>query len=271
MTQDPGLRTPDPGPRTQGSLDLLFVGSGNAFAEVGCWSGFLLNERYLFDAPPSALYGLKHGGANLDSLDVVLISHFHGDHFFGLPFLFLEYAYAGGGPGRTSRRTRDLTIVGPPGVEEKAESLLALGYPNMLSRDLGFARRYVEIEPGRGVEAAGLRIEAARMNHAMESLPLCLGYRVECGGRRLAYTGDTAWTDSLLDLGHNVDVFVSDCTYPSGFDRPEHLSLDEIAVLRGKLDERTPIILTHLGHDRRPVDLPRTYRAADFARFVIGT
>src|SRR5215211_8065236 len=93
---------------TRAGLNLLFIGSSNAFAETGCWSGFLLNDRFLFDAPPSALYGLKHAGASLDALDVILISHFHGDHFFGLPFLLLENAYATGEFGRTSPRTRDL-------------------------------------------------------------------------------------------------------------------------------------------------------------------
>ena len=262
MTQHSALNT-------QHSLDLLFIGSGNAFADARCWSGFLLNGRYLFDAPPSALYGLKRGGADLDAIDVVLISHFHGDHFFGLPFLLLEYAYAGGSGTRATRRSRDLTIVGPPGVEEKMETLTGLGYPSLRRRELSFRRRYVEIEPGRAVEAAGLRIEAERMNHALDSLPLCLGFRVETAGRRLAYTGDTAWTDALLALGDGAEVFVADCNYPSGFNRPEHLSLDEIGVLRGKLDERTAIILTHLGHERVPVELPRTYRAEDLSRFIV--
>jgi len=251
---------------TQHSLDLLFIGSGNAFAPASCWSGFLLNERYLFDAPPSALYALKQANADLDKLDVILLSHFHGDHFFGLPFLLLEYAYPGAAGVRASRRTRDLTIVGPPGVAEKVEALIALAYPNLLTRDLGFARRYVEIEPGRSAEAAGLRIEALQMNHAIDTFPLSLGYRVETGGRRAAYTGDTAWTDALVELGHGAEVFVTDCNYPSGFNNPEHLSLDEIAVLRDKLDEQTTIICTHLGHDQEP-DLPRTVRAYDLARF----
>jgi ribonuclease BN (tRNA processing enzyme) len=250
------------------SLDLLFVGSSNAFAETGCWSGFLLNERYLFDAPPSALYGLKRGGADMNALDVILVSHFHGDHFFGLPFLLLDYAYPSGGARGTQRRTRDLWIVGPPGIEEKTETLTALGYPNLPHRDLGFKRRYVEMEPGCAKEVAGLRLQAEKMNHAVESLPLCLGYRAECGGRRLAYTGDTAWTESLLTLGDGVDVFVTDCTYASGFNQPEHLSLDEIGVLRHKLPEQTSIILTHLGHDKQPLHLPNTHRASDFARFT---
>lgn len=249
------------------SLDLLFIGSGNAFADARCWSGFLLNGRYLFDAPPSALYGLKRGNADLDALDVILLSHFHGDHFFGMPFLFLEYAYPGGDGVRAGRRTRDLTIVGPPGVEEKVESLTALAYPNLVSADLGFRRRYVELEPGGAVEVAGLRVEAEKMNHAIGTFPLCLGFRVELAGRRLAYTGDTAWTDALLALGDRADVFVTDCNYPDGEDRPEHLSLDDVARLREKLDERTTIILTHLGHERQPTGLPRTVRADDGMRF----
>lgn len=254
-------------PSTQHSLDLLFVGSGNAFADARCWSGFLLNGRYLFDAPPSALYGLKRGNADLDALDVILLSHFHGDHFFGMPFLLLEYAYPGGDGVRAGKRTRDLTIVGPPGVEEKVESLTALAYPSLAMAALGFRRRYVEMEPGRAVEVAGLHIEAEKMNHAIDTFPLCLGFRVELAGRRLAYTGDTAWTDALLSLGDRADVFVTDCNYPTGEGRPEHLSLDEIAILREKLDERTTIILTHLGHERQPAGLPRTVRAVDGARF----
>src|SRR5215208_6177821 len=98
-------------------LDLLFIGAGNAFADARCWSGFLLNGRYLFDAPPSALYALKRGNADLDALDVILVSHFHGDHFFGLPFLLLEYAY----PGvvvRAGKRNRPPWLVGPPAAGE---------------------------------------------------------------------------------------------------------------------------------------------------------
>jgi ribonuclease BN (tRNA processing enzyme) len=258
---------PAPGPHAT-PLDLLFIGSGNAFADARCWSGFLLNDRYLFDAPPSALYGLKRGGADLDALDVILLSHFHGDHFFGLPFLLLEYAYPGSAGVRvTSRRTRDLTIIGPPGVADKVEALTELAYPSLVQRDLGFRRRYIELEPGRDVETDGLRVSCERMNHALDTFPLCLGYRVECGGRRIAYTGDTGWTDALLDLGRGTEVFVTDCNYPRGFNQPEHLSLDEVAVLRHKLDERTAIILTHLGHDRAPVDIPCTYRAEDLMRF----
>ena len=257
------VSTPAPG-----SLDLLFIGSGNAFAPARCWSGFLLNGRYLFDAPPSALYALKTGAANLDALDVILISHFHGDHFLGLPFLLLEYAYPGSAGSRVTRRTRELTIIGPPGVDQKVQALMDLAYPNLLGK-LRFPIKYVELTPDRRADVAGLHVEAEGMNHAVGTLPLCLGYRVEAGGRRVAYTGDTAWTEALLPLGDGAEVYVTDCNYPSGMNQPEHLSLDEVRVLRGKLAERTTIVLTHLGHEEQPVDLPRTIRAEDQLRLTL--
>ena len=78
----------------RGDLELLIVGSGNAFAPERCWSGFALNERHLFDAPPTALYSLKRAGVNLAGIETVFVSHFHADHFFGLPFLLLEWRLA---------------------------------------------------------------------------------------------------------------------------------------------------------------------------------
>lgn len=251
-----------------GCLDFTFIGSGNAFADARCWSGFLLNGRVLFDAPPSALYGLKRAHVPMEQIDTILLSHFHGDHFFGLPFLLLEYRFPGAAGGRTPPRTRDLTIVGPPGVEEMVEHLAQLAFPNLLNAGESYRRRYVEIEPGTEAEANGLRIGAARMNHGSGSLPVALGYRVEVGGHTVAYTGDSAWCDALLEIGRGAEVYVADANYPSGRGLPEHLSLDEIRDLRAQLDERTAMILTHLGHRETPRDLPRTFVASDLARFI---
>ncbi|MBI2762104.1 MAG: MBL fold metallo-hydrolase [Chloroflexi bacterium] len=254
----------------RGALDLTFIGSGNAFGDSRCYSGFVLNGRVLFDAPPTAVYSLKRARMPMEQIDVVLLSHFHADHFFGLPFLLLEYTFPGAAGGRTPNRARDLTIVGPPGVGDTVERLNELAFPTLLSRNPSYKRHYVEIEPGHEAEVAGLRIGAAKMNHAEGSLDLCLGYRVEVERRTIAYTGDTGWCDSLLELGRGADVYVTDCNYASGRNLPEHLSLDEVRDLRGMLDPRTRMILTHLGHDEAPRDLPNTRVASDLARFVFS-
>jgi ribonuclease BN (tRNA processing enzyme) len=68
-------------------LELKFLGSGNAFAGDRYWSSFVLNGRYLFDAPPQTLAHLNRLTIPTVDIDAVFISHFHADHFFGLPFL----------------------------------------------------------------------------------------------------------------------------------------------------------------------------------------
>lgn len=252
----------------RGELELTFIGAGNAFADARCHSGFLANGRALFDAPPTSVYALKRAGVAMEGIDVILISHFHADHYFGLPFLFLEYTFPGAAGGRTPQRTRDLTIVGPPGIEQMTEKLGEMGFPQILHFNKSFERRYVEMEPGQEREVSGLRIGAARMNHATGILPVCLGYRVEIDERILAYTGDSGWCDGLWEIGRGADVYVCDANYVSGRNLPEHLSLEEVRDLRAGLDERTTMILTHLGHREVPRDLPRTLVAEDLARFT---
>src|SRR5439155_18788084 len=75
-------------------MEVTFLGSGNAFASEGrYWSSFLVDRRYLFDAPPTLLAHLKRLKVDLPEIEVIFLSHHHGDHFVGLPFLLLEYLY----------------------------------------------------------------------------------------------------------------------------------------------------------------------------------
>lgn len=261
----------------RGALDLTFIGAGNAFTNGQCHSGFVANNRVLFDAPPTTVYALARARIDIEQLDVILLSHFHGDHYFGMPFLFLAYQFAGAAGNPARQRTRDLTIVGPPGVEETVEKLAQLafpylltveGYPNKHPVDAGYRRRYVEMAPGDQVETNGLRIGAARMNHAEGSLPVALGYRVEIDGHTLAYTGDSAWCDELFTIGRGADVYVADANYPTGRNQIEHMSMDDIRELRAGLDARTTMVLTHMGHGDPPRDLARTFAATDLGRFT---
>jgi ribonuclease BN (tRNA processing enzyme) len=241
-------------------LDLSFLGSGNAFAPGRCWSGFLVNGRYLFDAPPTALLSLKRLGFDLAQIDTVFISHFHSDHFFGIAFLLLEYAWG-------THRSRDLTIVGPPGIEQRVEQLMAIGNPGTLKRDSGYALRYVEVHESEGGEANDLEYHAVQVEHA-HGLLECFGFQARVGDRRFAYTGDSAWCDGIFTLASGVELLIADCTYASGFNRPEHLSFDEIREVRRRIDPSTAMILTHLGGPQTDGGLPRVHVASDLARFL---
>lgn len=243
----------------RGELEIAFMGTGNAFAPQRCWSGFVLNQRHLFDAPPTALYSLKQLGVPLAAVQTVFVSHFHADHFFGLPFLLLEFAYM-------TRRSEDLTIVGPPGVEQRLTQLVELGYPSLNEKPHGYRLRYVEVEDGAEGEVNGVRYAATEVEHGGEALR-AFGFRIEAGGRSLAYTGDTNYCDQLVDLARGVEVLVSDCTYAAGHNNPEHMSFDEVRELQARIGGQTAILLTHLGQPPVETGCSRITVAADLARY----
>lgn len=248
-------------------LDITFIGSGNAFADSRCHSGFVVNGHVLFDCPPTALYALKRAGVDLAAIDTIVLSHFHADHYFGLPFLLLEYVFPGAAGGRTPARTRDLTIVGPPGLADTIEQVNSLAFPKILDFPTSYKRHYVELSPGQKATVNKVELAAVRMNHAEGVLDTCLGYRAVTEGRRISYTGDTGWCDGLFELAEDAEVLVTDCNYPTGRNLPEHLSLEEVRDLRARVPATTAMILTHLGHDEAPTDMVNTQAATDFARF----
>jgi len=240
-------------------LELTFLGSGNAFTQGGrYWSSFLAEKRYLFDAPPTLLPHLKRLEAPLARLEVVFITHLHGDHFLGLPFLFLEYLHL-------TQRHEDLFIVGPPGVQETVEGLSDRCFPGV-TQEAGYRRRYMETLPGQEQEVGQVIFQAVPMNHADRDGLACFGYRVRLAGKTLAYTGDTMLCEEIFQLAQGADVLVLDCTYSQG-SGPEHVGLDDVKVIRQRVPPETTIILTHLDGEPKTEGLSNVIVAQDLATY----
>ncbi len=236
------------------ALQLTFLGSGNAFgAEGRAFSSFLVNGRYLFDCGPTLLQQLRKGRLETSDIDVVLISHFHADHFFGLPFFFLD-AWRNG-------RTKPLTIAGPPGIEENTNKLLEIGY-SMIPGKLQFPVQYIEVEDGMEAEAAGLQFTASTVVHVPELQ--CFAYRAQVDGRSVAYSGDSTLCDGLLRVIPGADVVVLECSCGH---EPVHIGLEDIGEVRRHMSPGASLIVTHLdGHDG-PGDFGDVIVATDLGRY----
>jgi ribonuclease BN (tRNA processing enzyme) len=242
-------------------LDLLFLGSGNGFAPGGrFYSSFLLNGRYLFDASPAVLPQLRRAGVAPDAIEAVFISHFHADHFLGLPFLLLDYA-------QVSHRTTPLTIIGPPGIEQRLATVTDATLPSLLHKERAYTIEYVDVSDGGAGRVGDVSFTARRVQHA-DTLE-CFGYRAELAGRSLAYSGDTALCDALVTLGEDADVFVMEC---SCWDPPcgsYHMTLGDIAELRKRLGSKPAFVLTHLDAGERDPGIENTVLASDLTRFAL--
>lgn len=235
-------------------LQLTFLGSGNAFgAEGRAFSSFLLNGRYLFDCGPTLMQQLRKSRIDTNDIDVILISHFHADHFFGIPFFFLDAWRFG--------REKPLTIVGPPGIEEHTMKLLEIGY-SMIPGKLKFPVTYIEASDGLEAEAHGLEFTASTVIHVPELE--CFAYRAQAGGRSLAYSGDSTLCDGLLRIVPGAEVVVLECSCGH---EPVHISPADVDEVRRHMSPDAALIVTHLdGHDR-PGDFANAIVATDLGRY----
>ena len=240
-------------------LDLLFLGSGNAFASGRYWGSFLLNERYLFEASPVILPHLKRSGVALEEIEAVFVSHFHGDHLFGLPFLLLEYA-------ELTPRSKELTIIGPPGIQERVRTVTEAGFPNVMSKERSYRETYVELRDGLEGEVGGLTYIARSVTH-VPGLE-CFGFRAQVAGRTIAYSGDSVLCDPLLELAEGADLFVVECSCWEGGCGP-HLGPEEIRELRRRLGPRPTFILTHLDGGQADLGVENLLVAEDLGRFSL--
>lgn len=223
-------------------MRVTFLGSGDAFGSGGRLQACLLVEaagrRILVDCGASALVGLRRAGIDPNGIDAVVLSHLHGDHFGGVPFLVLDGQLV-------SKRREPLVVAGPPGTGERVRAAMEVLFPGSSGAGRAFRLDFVDLEPDRPRSFGPFTITGREVLHASGAPPLAL--RVEAGGRRLAYSGDTAWTDALADVARDTDLFVCEAYY---FSKrvPYHLDYETLAAHLPEIGARR-VILTHMSAD----------------------
>ena len=225
-------------------MEIRFLGTADAFSSEGRNQSAILvtyaGGTFLLDCGATTLTEMKRRGIPLESLDFALISHAHGDHCAGIPFLFLEYEYM-------TERGQPFVIVGPPGLEERIERGTTAFYPTLAPEKRRFATLYHPLQPEVPFEIGDVRVTPFLASHVAD-FP-CYAYRIELEGKAIAFTGDTGWTEEIVRLCRGVDLLITECTFLEAF-IDIHLSYEEIAAHRNQLTAKR-IILTHLGSDVR--------------------
>jgi ribonuclease BN (tRNA processing enzyme) len=230
------------GPR---GLELTILGTGDAFASHGRFqSGYIIDSpdcRVLMEAGPTALCSMKRLKFKPADIDVILISHLHGDHFGGLPFLLLEYLYE-------SPRDKPLTIVGPMHLEERTWRLFRTMFPGTkpdLQRLLN-KLKFVVIEPGSDKKIGRLRVRTIRTPHMKRDFSLAL--RIETGGKCIAFSGDSGWTEEMVPFVAGADLFLCECTYFDSAQLDFHMNYPQLDANRSRFDVGR-MVLTHIGRE----------------------
>ena len=185
------------------------AGSGDAFGSGGRLQACVhlqpmdREETVLLDCGASALTGLKRCGLEPNHVTVVAVSHLHGDHFGGLPYLLLD--------GQFRHRVRPLHLVGPPGMQQRLEQTMEALFPDSTRVPRRFATHVHELPPGATLDLEQVTVRAVGVDHAAGAP--ALGLRVSVAGRVIAYSGDTSWTDTLIELADGADLFVCEALH----------------------------------------------------------
>jgi ribonuclease BN (tRNA processing enzyme) len=223
-------------------MQLQFVGCGDAFGSGGRQNTcFHLTGRavnLLIDCGATALPALKRLGIVRNDIDLILITHFHGDHFAGLPFFLLDAQF--------SRRTRPLVIAGPQGIATRLAQVMEALFEHSSRTKQKFELSVVALEPEQRRSFSDIHVTPYPVVHGESGGPF-LGYRIEVEDKVVAYSADTEWTETLIPLAKDADLFIAEAyTYDKIV--KNHLSL---ATLEAHLADIKPkrLILTHMSDD----------------------
>lgn len=245
--------------------------------DLACHFMNFQGEKILFDCGEGAQKSLMRHQLGILGIDRVFISHWHADHFSGLLGLVQTMGMEG--------RDRPLYIYGPPRTEEFTQRLLELGYFNrqydIFVEELepgdcvdGEDYRITAVETDHDVPSLGYVFEEETKRKAsrakMDELGLepspkigrlkdgevveIDGKRIEPSdiieevpGRKIVYTGDTGYTQTVIEASRGADLLVHDATFLHDLreqGRDSHASAREAAEV-AKAADVDQLVLTH--------------------------
>lgn len=225
-------------------MRVTVLGSGTSVPNPDRFpAGYLVEtngRRVLVDLGPGVLRRAAACGLDLDTIDAVLLTHYHTDHCADLAAL----AFGLLNPRYEHRAT--LPILGSAGLVEMFDRL-GLAWP-WLERGRKFLELR-EIDAGEH-EVLGVPLSAIRVEHTAHSL----GYRIsDSRGRVAAFSGDAVDCDALVDLARDADLFVCDTAFPTAAPGVGHMTPTE-AGRRAQQAGAKHLVPTHfypecIGHD----------------------
>ena len=221
-------------------MRITIVGCGDAFGSGGRFNTATLVEAEaatcLLDCGATTMTALNARGIDPDRVDLIVLTHLHGDHFGGVPFLLLDAQWIRG-------RTRPLTIIGPPGTRQRLHVAIEALFAGSSARTpWSFFWHVEELEPGSATRACGFAISSALVVHPCGAPATAI--RLEAGGTVFVHSGDTEWTDTLPQIAAGADLLFLECFALE--QTPTHLDYGTLVERRALFDARH-VVLTHMG------------------------
>lgn len=222
-------------------MKIKVLGTGNAFNQEARFNSAFLIEMnsatILVDCGFTVPLALQKEGIEFSSLDYIVITHYHGDHYAGLASILLGLKYV-------SPQYKKLTIIGPGNVSEKLKGLFKVLYPGAydLINELNVDMKSVDFL-GDKLQTKDFNLVVHPMVHSDLALPV--GYLFEKNGFKIGFSGDTCWHDGLNAFIEFGDKLVIECNFVHKTGHG-HISIEELESSEMVQIKKKDIYLTHL-------------------------
>lgn len=208
-------------------MKVKILGNGGAISDGLPYNSFMVDDFLLVESPPDVVNSLFRENMAISDISAVYVSHFHGDHYFGLPFLLLRIFFNNAG----KPLDRTISIIGPGGIRERTFEIcgLALRNDHPLIEWIDGNFKFHELSPGVEIELLnGTCLRPFRMLHSPETFGFTL---FRNGSALFSYFADTVWDDVLIsEIRLFPPVILADMNGEPGDPRKVHMSEEDVII-----------------------------------------
>lgn len=209
-------------------MKLKIIGSSIMWSK-GNQASYLIDDRILIDIPNGCLKDLRRYNILPTSINNILITHMHGDHYFDIPFYLLN---------KLKDPSNLINISLPKNGIRKIRNLVYLAFP--YSTYNIFHKLNINFITKNNFNIDKYNITKLKMNHGY--LKQSYGYIIDDGKSKIGFTGDSSICPNIEYMCSIVDYIVVDSTYLNG--NNIHMGLDNIYNL-ASIYKDTIFILSH--------------------------
>ena len=247
------------------TITLTVLGSGTAVPSLERSACAIMVETgkatLVFDTGPGTMRRLLEAGRHLNDVSHIFYSHFHPDHTSELvPFLFAVKYHP------PLHRPQGITLTGGPGFIDYY-GRLQHAHGDWMAPEPGFVD-LVEMVPGETgrTEYPGFTVDTGPVQHKPESL----AYRITAPcGTSIVYSGDTDFSEDLIQLATGADLFVCESAFPDDLKTDKHAT----PSIAGRMAEKAGVdilMLTHFYPACDKVDLAKQCRRTYSGRLILA-